>query len=133
MTDPPTAPRKRDPLLKPGPVRKADWYQWTEAGAIGMEMALAIAIGFFGGRWLERHVTHWSPWTMYLGLFAGIGAAITAIVRTARKFTRQLEAEEAAEAAQNHVSGRHAAAPGDTASQPGASGSATDHTTPREP
>lgn len=140
MTDREPLPRKRDPLLKPAPVRKADWYQWTEAGAIGMEMALAIAIGFFGGRWLERHVTHWSPWTMYLGLFAGIGAAVTAIVRTARKFTRQLEAEEAAEAAQNHgtelpSSGSlHVpASPGDTASQPGASGPATDHTTPREP
>jgi F0F1-type ATP synthase assembly protein I len=135
MTDRPTAPRKRDPLLKPGPVRKADWYQWTEAGAIGMEMALAIAIGFFGGRWLERHVTHWSPWTMYLGLLAGIGAAVTAIVRTARKFTRQLEAEEAAEAAQNHGTELPTSASlhGDTASQPGASSSATEHTTPREP
>jgi hypothetical protein len=69
---------------------------------------------------------------MYIGLFAGIGAAVTAIVRTARKFTRQLEAEEAAEAAQNHGTGLPVS-PGDTASQPGASTSATDHTTHREP
>lgn len=123
MTDRPTAPRKREPLLRR---RKADWYQWTEAGAIGMEMALSIAIGYFGGRWLERNVTHWAPWTMYLGLCAGIGAAALAIVRTARKFTRQLEAEEAG---QSHAS----SAPGDLTSQPGADPSATDHTSPREP
>lgn len=130
MTDRPTAPRKRDPLLKPSRGhKKAEWYQWTEAGAIGMEMALAIAIGYFGGRWLERNVTHWSPWTMYLGLLAGIGAAATAIVRTARKFTRQLEAEESAGSGQSHES----PAPGDSPSQPGADPSATDHTSPREP
>lgn len=91
--------RDRQPLLK----QQAEWFRLTEAGAIGMEMGVAVAIGFFGGRWLERNVTHWSPWTTYLGLAAGIGAAFVAIVRTARKYARQLAAEEAAQG-QSHGS-----------------------------
>ncbi len=101
--------RDRKPLLK-----QAEWFQLTEAGAIGMEMGIAVAIGFFGGRWLERNVTHWSPWTTYLGLAAGIGAAVLAIVRTARKYARQLAAEEAARG-QSHESD----APAEPADAPG--------------
>lgn len=103
--------RDRKPLLQ-----QAEWFRLTEAGAIGMEMGIAVAIGFFGGRWLERNVTHWSPWTTYLGLAAGIGAAILAIVRTARKFARQLAAEEAR--GQSHEQSAPAEDPGDD--RPGA-------------
>lgn len=91
-----TERRKREPLLK-----QARWFQLAEAGALGIEMAVAIAIGAFGGMWLERHVTHWAPWTTYLGLGVGIGAAGLAVVRTARKFTARIEAEERA-AGQSH-------------------------------
>lgn len=98
--------RDRKPLLK-----QAEWFQLTEAGAIGMEMGIAVAIGYFGGRWLERNVTHWAPWTTYLGLAVGIGAAVVAIVRTARKYTRQLAAEEAAQG-QSHEPGADADDPG---------------------
>lgn len=100
----------RKPLLH----QQAEWFRLTEAGAIGMEMGIAVAIGFFGGRWLERNVTHWSPWTTYLGLAAGIGAAVVAIVRTARKFSRQLAAEEAR--GQSHDS--EAAPPRDSPDNP---------------
>lgn len=106
--------RDRQPLLK----QQAEWFRLTEAGAIGMEMGIAVAIGYFGGRWLERNVTHWSPWTTYLGLLAGIGAAVTAIVRTARKYTRQLAAEEAAQGQSHEPSPPPPEAPDD---RPGAS------------
>lgn len=94
-----TSPRKREPLLK-----QARWFQLAEAGSVGIEMAVAIAIGAFGGMWLERHVTHWSPWTRHIGLAIGIAAAVLAVIRTARKFTARIEAEERAEqqAAQDH-------------------------------
>jgi F0F1-type ATP synthase assembly protein I len=80
------------------PLRKqAGWFQLAEAGSIGLEMAIAIAIGAFGGMWLERHVTHWAPWTTYIGLGVGIGAAALAVVRTTRKFAARIEAEERAQ------------------------------------
>ncbi|MDC0718182.1 AtpZ/AtpI family protein [Nannocystis bainbridge] len=88
-----TERRKREPLLK-----QARWFQLAEAGSVGIEMAVAIAIGAFGGMYLERHVTHWAPWTTYIGLAVGISAAGLAVVRTARKFSARIEAEERAEA-----------------------------------
>jgi F0F1-type ATP synthase assembly protein I len=78
---------------------RAQWFELAEAASVGIEMAVAVAIGHFGGLWLERNVTHWAPYTRWLGLAAGLGAAILAIVRTARTFQAKLAKEEAAEAA----------------------------------
>lgn len=78
------------------PRKQAQWYQLTEASSVGLEMAVAVAIGAFGGMWLQNHVTHWRPWTLYLGLAVGIGAAAKAVVRAVRKIQRIEAAEEAA-------------------------------------
>lgn len=83
---------------RPQIVERARWFQLTEASSIGIEMAAAIGVGAFAGIWLERHVTHWSPWTTYLGLGIGMAAAVLAVLRTVRNFTRVIAAEEAAEA-----------------------------------
>ncbi len=89
--------RPTDPK-RPKIVERARWFQLTEASSIGIEMAAAIGVGAFGGIWLERNVTHWSPWTTYLGLSIGLAAAVLAVLRTVRNFTRVIAAEEAAEA-----------------------------------
>ena len=89
--------RPPDPK-RPQIVERARWFQLTEASSIGIEMAAAIGVGAFGGIWLERNVTHWSPWTTYLGLGIGLAAAVLAVLRTVRNFTRVIAAEEAAEA-----------------------------------
>lgn len=89
------SPPDEKPLLK-----GARWYQLADVGSVGLEMGIAVAIGYFGGRWLERHVTFWAPWTTYIGLAVGFGAAALAIVRTTRKYLAQLRAEEAEEARQ---------------------------------
>lgn len=102
-----SASRKREPLLK-----QARWFQLAEAGSVGIEMAVAIAIGAFGGMWLERHVTHWSPWTRHIGLAVGLAAAVLAVVRTARKFTARIEAEERAEQQAQACSGSEPGDPG---------------------
>jgi F0F1-type ATP synthase assembly protein I len=60
-------------------------------------MVVAVAIGAFGGMWLERNVTHWAPWTTLLGIAVGLGAAVKAVVRTARTYKRELAAAAAAE------------------------------------
>jgi F0F1-type ATP synthase assembly protein I len=78
-------------------VERAKWFQLTEAASVGIEMAAAIGVGAGLGIWLERNVTHWSPWTTYIGLGIGLGAAVIAVVRTARNFTRVIAAEEEAE------------------------------------
>lgn len=79
-------------------VERARWFQLTEAASVGIEMAAAVGVGAGLGIYLERNVTHWSPWTTYIGLGIGLAAAVLAIVRTARNFGRMIAAEEAEEA-----------------------------------
>jgi ATP synthase protein I len=57
-------------------------------GAVGIEVAVAIAIGAFGGQWLDRKLGT-TPWLTYFGFAAGIGAAIKALVRVTREYRRK--------------------------------------------
>ena len=79
-------------------VERARWFQLTEAASVGIEMAAAVGVGAGMGIYLERNVTHWAPWTTYIGLGIGLSAAVLAVIRTARNFTRMIAAEEADEA-----------------------------------
>lgn len=78
------------------PPKRAAWFKATDAASIGIEIVVAIAIGTFGGMWLERNVTHWTPWTTLIGLAVGLGAAGKALARTARNYKRSLAEHEAA-------------------------------------
>lgn len=75
--------------------KRAVWFRYTDAASVGIEMVVAITVCAMGALWLERNVTHWSPWTSLLGIGIGLGAAAKAIVRAARTYRRQL-AESAA-------------------------------------
>lgn len=80
----------RTPAIDPE-VKKL-WRIAGSTGAVGFEIAAAVAIGYFGGNYLDhRFGTH--PWLMYLGLFAGVGAAIKALVRVTREYRRDSEAK----------------------------------------
>jgi ATP synthase protein I len=57
-------------------------------GAVGIEVAVAIAIGYFGGQWLDRKFGT-APWLTIIGFAAGIGAAIKALVRVARDYRKR--------------------------------------------
>ncbi len=101
---PPTPPAGEVPKGAPGrpPGRpknaKAKWFRHLSASSLGIEIGLTIALGWFGGRWLELNVTHWSPWTRYLGFLVGCGAGVLAIRRTIREYREylaELEAEKA--------------------------------------
>lgn len=92
-----------DEPKRPVVVQRARWFQLTEASSIGIEMAAAIGVGVFLGRWFERNVTHWAPGTTFVGLAIGIAAAAFAVVRTARNFSRVIADEEAREAAAAQV------------------------------
>jgi F0F1-type ATP synthase assembly protein I len=74
-------PRPRDPN---NPRGRAAWFRYTDAASVGIEMVVAITVCALGALWLERNVTHWSPWTSILGMLVGIGAAAKAVLRAAR-------------------------------------------------
>jgi F0F1-type ATP synthase assembly protein I len=62
------------------------WRLAGETGAVGLEIAVAIAIGYFGGLYLDNRF-HSTPWLKWIGFGAGIGAAIKALIRVTRKYT----------------------------------------------
>jgi ATP synthase protein I len=69
------------------PEAKKMWRIAGTTGAVGIEIAAAIAIGYLGGNYLDNKLgTH--PWIGYIGLLAGIGAAVKALVRVARAYKR---------------------------------------------
>lgn len=80
------------------PPKRAVWFRYTDAASVGIEMVVAITVCALGAQWLERNVTHWSPWTSLIGIAIGLGAASKAIVRAARSYRRQL-AESSQDAA----------------------------------
>ena len=49
--------------IEPAKRRKPDWWRYTNASSVGIEMAIAIVLGWWVGRWFEANVTHWKPWT----------------------------------------------------------------------
>jgi ATP synthase protein I len=69
------------------PEVKKMWRVAGTTGAVGIEVAAAIAIGYFVGRYLDRKLGT-QPWIMYVGILAGIGAAIKALVRVTREYRR---------------------------------------------
>ncbi len=81
-----------DPERRPG--GKAPWFRYTSAASLGIEIAVAVAGCTLLARWIETRFTHWSPWTTLIGFGIGLGAAINAIVRTARQFQREIAERE---------------------------------------
>ncbi|MBC8133397.1 MAG: AtpZ/AtpI family protein [Deltaproteobacteria bacterium] len=65
-------------------------------GAVGIEIAVAITFGYFGGQWLDRKLGT-APFITIVGFAAGVGAAIKALVRVTREYKRKLDQEETQE------------------------------------
>ncbi len=64
------------------------WRTAGSTGAVGFEIAVAIAIGYFGGQYLDDRF-HSTPWLKWIGFAAGIGAAVKALVRVTRSYNKQ--------------------------------------------
>jgi ATP synthase protein I len=78
-------------MLKGKGFRKAG--AWMELSIVGIQFPVAIAIGYFWGRWLDRWLGT-QPWlTMIFALF-GVAAGFVNLFRITLRATR----EEAAEA-----------------------------------
>ncbi|PRP97580.1 putative F0F1-ATPase subunit [Enhygromyxa salina] len=69
---------------------KAPWFRHTSSASIGIEIAVAVIGCTLIASWLERTYTHWAPWTTVIGFVIGIGAAVKALVRTARQYQREI-------------------------------------------
>lgn len=82
-------PSRPPPEPKPKP-KQAAWYRYTDAASLGIEIAVAVSLCAFVGRWLETNYTHWAPWTTLIFIGIGMGAAARGIIRTARNYKRQL-------------------------------------------
>jgi ATP synthase protein I len=75
------------------PEAKKMWAVAASTGAVGLEIAVAIGIGYLGGQYLDRKLGS-APWFMWVGFAAGVGAGIKALVRVVRSYKKSL-AEEA--------------------------------------
>lgn len=81
-----------DPKRRQGGV--APWFRYTSTASVGIEIAVAIVGCTLLARWIELRFTHWSPWTTLIGFGIGVGAAVNAVVRTAKQFQREVAERE---------------------------------------
>lgn len=81
------------------------WRIAGTTGAVGIEIAVAIAIGYLGGNYLDHKLgTH--PWLSYVGLAVGLGAAVKALMRVARAYKRDHGGEAADDQPEKKGDGR---------------------------
>jgi ATP synthase protein I len=63
------------------------------AGALGLEIAAYVGLGFMGGPWLDGRLGT-APWFKVLGIIVGVGAPINALVRIVRQYNRSLSKDD---------------------------------------
>jgi ATP synthase protein I len=66
------------------------WKIAARYSAVGLEMGLAVAVGFFVGRWLDQKLGT-APWMMYLWIGFGLGAAVKAVVDAAKRARKDMK------------------------------------------
>ena len=74
------------------PETKKMWRLAATTGAVGIEIAIAIALPTTFGLYLDRKFG--TKWIMYLGFLFGIGAAIKGIVRVTKQYKRESAKED---------------------------------------
>jgi ATP synthase protein I len=72
------------------PDAKKMWHTFGSTSAVGLEIAVAIIIGYFGGQYLDRRLGV-APWLTWVGFGAGVGASIKALVRVVRSYKKSLQ------------------------------------------
>jgi ATP synthase protein I len=75
------------------PDSKKMWGVAASTGAVGLEIAVAIGIGYLGGQYLDRRLGV-APWLTWVGFAAGVGAGIKALMRVVRSYQKSLEEED---------------------------------------
>lgn len=64
--------------------QKEMWRLAARYSAVGLEIAIAIVLGFFVGRWIDGQAGT-EPWWMLVFVLLGVGAGVKALVRVVRK------------------------------------------------
>ena len=67
-----------------------DWKALGNYGTLGLEIALSVGVGLFGGQWLDKKLGT-GGWLTWIGFAYGLAAAGRAIYRAVRKSTREAE------------------------------------------
>lgn len=55
------------------------------ATTIGMELAISVVLGFYGGRFLDQRFAT-GPWFMLAGILIGLAVGIAGVFKTLRGF-----------------------------------------------
>lgn len=74
------------------------WKEIGRYGFVGVEFVSLLAVGFFGGRWLDGRL-HARGWLAWGGLLLGIYSGFHMLVVTARRLQHETEREEREEEA----------------------------------
>ncbi len=69
---------------------KEQMRQLGKYGAVGIEMGLAVLIGLLLGQYIDSKFDC-APYGENIGLFAGLGAAVKALIRVSRDYQSDLE------------------------------------------
>jgi ATP synthase protein I len=64
--------------------KRSQWDAVYEAATIGLVFPVAIGVGFFLGRWLDR-LFHTNPWLTIIGTALGIAAAFVNLFKAGAK------------------------------------------------
>jgi F0F1-type ATP synthase assembly protein I len=75
-------PEQRKQLLAAGRV-----------STVGLELALSIALGLLGGRWLDSKLGT-GPWLQWIGFAFGLAAGVMSLYVVTRSIRAQLDQDE---------------------------------------
>lgn len=62
-------------------------------GTVGLEFALSVLFGLFGGQWLDKKLGT-APWLTLIGLGFGMAAGIRSLWRALQAAQREIEEED---------------------------------------
>lgn len=64
-----------------------DGTDWGKGLSYGMEVGVGVAVGYFGGHWLD-HRFGLAPWGTVVGLMVGCGAGMYLLIKDAIRMNR---------------------------------------------
>jgi F0F1-type ATP synthase assembly protein I len=68
--------------------RTASTMRSLRMSSVGLELAISVLLGLFGGRWLDGRLGT-EPWLMLVGICVGFAAGMRAIVRAMDRASRE--------------------------------------------
>jgi ATP synthase protein I len=74
-------------------VRMTPWKDYGRYGSVGIDLILSMAVGYYGGRWIDARVgAH--GWITLAGFLAGLGVGFRTIFRAGKHMQRDIERAE---------------------------------------